>query len=59
MATQETKELLPLEKQWIKKALKDLMATLQRARLKELDGSEIYQLRGKEIEQLQQIFNKY
>lgn len=53
-----TIELLPLERQWIAKAVITLRAQLARARSKELSGSEIYNLRGKEIQMLDSLYNR-
>lgn len=51
-------EVKPLEKAWLAKALETLRDKLVRNRMKEMAGSEIYALRGKEIDQVNEILNK-
>lgn len=59
MADQVLKiEVKPLEKQWLVKACETLRDKLVRNRMKEMTGSEIYTLRGKEIESLNELLNR-
>lgn len=51
-------ELSLLECQWLRKAVQTQVAALVRARGKELDGSEIHVLRGREIESLNKLLLK-
>jgi len=48
-----------VEKAWIGKALVVLRQTLIRSRSKEIVGTEIYTLRGKEIESLNVLVQKF
>lgn len=52
-------ELGVLEAQWVKKALEDERLKLIRARTKETPGSEIHALRGKEVEALSLLIQKF
>lgn len=52
-------ELAVLEIQWIKKALEDERLRMIRARGKEMPGSEIAQLRGREVDQLTLLIQKF
>lgn len=52
-------ELSAYEAQWVKKALEDERLRLIRARGKELAGSEISVLRGREIDQLTLLLQKF
>lgn len=52
-------ELEPMEVQWVKKSLETLRDKLVRARMKEITGSEISTLRGKEINALTELMIKF
>lgn len=52
-------EFYLLESLWIKKALENQRQALIRSRTKEVAGSEVYTLRGKEIESLTQLIQKF
>jgi len=52
-------EITMTEKQWIHKSLSTQRDSLLRGRQKEMTGSEIWQLRGKEIEILNGLINKF
>lgn len=58
MATGPVIQLDNLERQWVKKALETLKATLVRSRLKEMSGSDIHTLRGKEIETINNLIQR-
>lgn len=53
-----TKELQPLDVAWIKKSLELQRSALARARQKEMPGSEIDVLRGREIDQLVDLIRR-
>lgn len=48
----------PLQKQWLRRAVEVLKGTLVRSRAKEMVESEVYQLRTREIAQLDAILEK-
>lgn len=60
MAQEPTKklEVTQLEHAWLKKGLETARDKLVRNRMKEMVGSEIYALRGKEIDQVNALLNK-
>ena len=47
-----------LERNWIKKALETQRTSLARARSKEVVGSEIHELRGKELGSIDALIRK-
>lgn len=51
-------QLEPLEKAWLRKAVETQRNVLVRSRTKEMVGSDIWNLRGKEIEQLNVLVGK-
>lgn len=55
MAEVKKMEFSLIEQLWLKKSVDLQRAALQRARLKELVGSDIYGLRTKELEALQAL----
>lgn len=55
----QSAELTAMEKQWIKKALETQRNVLQRSRNNEMAGSEIWTLRGKEIETLTALIGRF
>lgn len=48
-----------LERQWVRKSLENQRQVILRGRNKELAGSEIWQLRGKEMEILTNLVSKF
>lgn len=48
-----------MDRGWIKKALESQRAMLIRSRTKEMTGSEVWHLRGREIEQLNLLIGKF
>lgn len=59
MADAKKYELTPMEAMWVKKSLEAQRNILVRNRLKEVVGSEIYALRGKEIDALSALVLKF
>lgn len=53
-----TLELEGLERAWIARSIEVLKGTLIRSRAKEMPGSEIYELRSREISQLMALAEK-
>lgn len=52
-------QLSLIDKLWIQRALMQQRDSLQRSRNKEVAGSEIWTLRGKEIESLTQLMQRF
>jgi len=50
--------LVGLDRQWVRRSLEVLRMQLVRSRMKEVPGSEIYVLRGKELAQLDVLIGK-
>lgn len=48
----------PLERQWIKRSVEVLRGTLVRSRAKEMQESEVYALRTREISAIDVLLNK-
>lgn len=55
----ETVLVSMLERQWIRKALETQRMQITRARTKEMVGSEIHALRGREIEALTVLLQRF
>jgi len=51
-------ELAVLDRQWIRRALETQRNVIVRARAKELAGSEIYELRTREVSQINAVLDK-
>lgn len=51
-------EVSVFERQWLRKAVETQRGALIRSRAKELDGSEIWSLRGREIEALTALLSR-
>lgn len=52
-------ELTTMERAWIKKALELQRTALLRSRMKEVPGSEIWTLRGREVEALTGVIGRF
>ena len=52
-------DLTAMERQWIVQSLKTQYAVLQRSRNKEHVGSEIYMLRGRELDALNALITRF
>lgn len=55
----ETVSVSLLDRAWIRKSLELQRNSLVRARTKEMVGSEVYVLRGREIEALGALINRF
>lgn len=53
-----TLEVTPVERQWLHVAVGNQINMIRRSRSKEMFGSEIHNLRGRELEQLEVIRRK-
>lgn len=56
---EKAEPLSNIERQWIAKAIQTQRDSLQRSLTRELQGSEIYNLRKSEIEQLDRLKLKF
>lgn len=49
----------PMERAWLKHALVNQVRAVERSRTKEVPGSEVWDLRGKEAEQLRLLIGRF